>query len=360
MKVAIVTITKGSNHGNKLQNLAVQNIIENLGFEVETLRNNEDVLRRTKISTLKSTIKKFLVGRRLVHKRREAMFEAFKENYLKMSKYHIDNDNVANDIQNYYDFFVCGSDQIWNPNFLENGPANFLQFVPENKRISFAPSFGSSFIPESRKQEFKKYMEGLPFLSVREMQGAKMIKDLTGRDATVLVDPTLLLSKEYWLSISREPQKAPKRDYLLTYFLGKVSREKYRAVQALARKNNLIIRNLASANDKYTYTSGPSEFIYLINSAAIFLTDSFHGAVFSIILEKPFIVFNRDGKMPSMSSRLDTLLSKFKFEHRKWDNMQRRNDIFTIDFSHVIPILEAERKKALDYLKHALNVNAGD
>ena len=64
--------------------------------------------------------------------------------------------------------------------------------------------------------------------------------------------------------------------------------------------------------------------------------------------------------MLSMSSRLDTLLSKFKFEHRKWDNMQRRNDIFTIDFSHVIPILEAERKKALDYLKHALNVNAGD
>ncbi|NLV95059.1 MAG: polysaccharide pyruvyl transferase family protein, partial [Candidatus Riflebacteria bacterium] len=93
-------------------------------------------------------------------------------------------------------------------------------------------------------------------------------------------------------------------------------------------------------------------------SSDIVLTDSFHGTVFSILFEKPFIVFDRIHEGPSMVTRVETLLSKFKLESRKWQNMKNKNmnDLFEIDFSHVPSILEAERKKALDFLKTALDV----
>jgi len=145
----------------------------------------------------------------------------------------------------------------------------------------------------------------------------------------------------------------------LTYFLGNVSKERKRKIKSIASKNKLKIVNLADIKDKETYVADPSEFIDYVNSVSVFLTDSFHGAVFSILLEVPFIVFNREGRLPSMNSRIDTLLSKFKLESRRANNVTDNNQIFEVDYSHVPPILEVERKKAYDYLKEALNVKDG-
>ena len=104
------------------------------------------------------------------------------------------------------------------------------------------------------------------------------------------------------------------------------------------------------------YSEGPSEFLDYIASCELFLTDSFHGAIFSILFNKPFVVFDRIGNMPSMSSRIETLLSKFKLEHRKWERVMETGNYFEVDFSHVKPILEKERKKAYEYLKNALKI----
>lgn len=111
---------------------------------------------------------------------------------------------------------------------------------------------------------------------------------------------------------------------------------------------------MASLKDKDRYVADPSEFIDYINSASIVLTDSFHGSVFSILLEKPFFVFGRKGSVLTINSRIDTLLSTFGLESRKFDPQVKIVDPFTVDFSHIPSILAAERKKAIDYLKSAL------
>ncbi|MEH7484920.1 polysaccharide pyruvyl transferase family protein, partial [Neobacillus drentensis] len=107
-----------------------------------------------------------------------------------------------------------------------------------------------------------------------------------------------------------------------------------------------------------TYAIGPDEFIYYINSASLFCTDSFHGAVFSILLEKPFIVFERGSNKTStsMSSRIDTLLSTFKLESRLAKNIDINDEILKVDFTHVQPILKRERNKALNYLIGAFDI----
>lgn len=286
-------------------------------------------------------------------------FKEFTRKYIEETDYFISDNNIPDDLSQEFDYFITGSDQVWNPNFRHGSTIDFLTFAPRHKRIAYAPSFGISKIPEEYIDRYKTWLSEMYKLSVREEAGAKIIKELTGRDAVVLVDPTLMLTKEKWLSISKRAKNKPEGKYLLTYFLGSVSKETKQKIKSIATKNKLQIVNLADIRDKKTYTADPSEFIDYINSASVFLTDSFHGAVFSILLEVPLIVFNREGSIHSMNSRIDTLLSKFKLESRRANNITDNSQIFEIDYSHVPPILEAERKKAYEYLKEALNVKDG-
>jgi hypothetical protein len=212
-------------------------------------------------------------------------------------------------------------------------------------------------LPEQYVENYKRWLSDMAYISVREDAGAKIVKELTGREAPILADPTLMLTKKKWLSISNPAQHKPNKPYLLTYFLGEVSKENRSNINQIASINSLEIVNMADINDEDRYSADPSEFIDYVYSAEILLTDSFHGAIFSIILEKPFIVFNRLGKHPSMNSRVDTLLSKFKLEDRKWENIKNSHDYFKIDYSHVPPILEVEQKQAISYLKKALDID---
>lgn len=257
---------------------------------------------------------------------------------------------------NRYDFFVTGSDQVWNPNFRKGSPIDFLTFAPSENRIAYAPSFGISEVPQEYVENYRLWLSEMAHLSVREEDGARIIKDLTGRVAPVLIDPTIMLTKEKWLSISEVPSNKSMKPYLLTYFLGEVSKGRTKMLKDIAKKNDLEIINLAQIKDKVAYLSGPSEFIDYIKSASIFCTDSFHGAVFSILLDTPFMVFKREGKSPSMNSRIDTLLKTFKLESRLAEKVKTNDQIFDVDYSHTVPILEGERKKALNYLKNALEV----
>src|SRR5699024_9478535 len=98
-----------------------------------------------------------------------------------------------------YDFFITGSDQVWNPLNINNLNKFFLTFTEPKKRIAYAPSISSDKLPEEYLADYKNWLEGMDSVSIREDTGAMIIKDLTGIDAPVLADPTLLLTKEEWL-----------------------------------------------------------------------------------------------------------------------------------------------------------------
>jgi hypothetical protein len=376
-KVAIVTLIGYENYGNRLQNYATQEVIKNLGFEAKTLIYYKRVkpekeplhisLKRKILSFCNMTNKErylafqnkltHLLYKNLIYKRNKA-FKLFTEKNINETGIIYD-DYVFNNLAEDYDFFLTGSDQVWHP-FNKDKPLYFLIFAPKQKRIAYASSFGVTELPENCIETYKKYISEIPYLSVREQSGVEIIKKLTGRDAAVLVDPTMMLTKERWMSISKPAAYKPPKRYILVYFLGKISNEAKKAIKKIATRKDLDIVYIANFKDKKKYVADPVEFIYYINSADIVLTDSYHGTIFSILFEKPFVVFDRIHKGPSMITRIDTLLAKFNLESRRWKNMKdiNMNVIFEMDFSHISSILEDERKKALNFLKKALNVES--
>ncbi|HHD2769994.1 TPA: polysaccharide pyruvyl transferase family protein, partial [Clostridium perfringens] len=250
-----------------------------------------------------------------------------------------------------YKYFISGSDQVWNPNDKTVTEYNFLTFAPKEKRLTYAPSFGVSKIPEKFKEDYKKWLSDIENISVREEAGAKIIKELTGKNAKIVVDPTMLLDKKKWLSIAKEDKNKPQKEYLLTYFLGGIPKEYQKNIKYFSKKYNLEVVNLANIKYEKYYCNGPSEFIDYINSAKLFMTDSFHGCVFSLLMETPFIVCDRKGhsKSENMSSRIDTFVKKFKLESRKFENI-KENELFNNDYTNSKTILEKEREKAWNYL----------
>ena len=361
MKVALITITEGTNYGNRLQNYAVQKSLQKLGITAETLKNKSG--SETKNITLKLKIKKIIS--RMKHKLinlknkkiiecRKKIFNQFNEKYITFSNITINNDYKDEKINDLYDYFICGSDQIWNPEFKENAQANFLQFASQEKRIAFCPSFGVSTVPSERKEEYSNYLKGIPKLSVREEDGAKIIKELINKEAKVLVDPTLLLSETEWKEIMQVPLNIPKKKYILTYFLGNISTERKSKIEKMAEKYNLDVINLGKIDYKEYYTIGPSEFLWYVNNAEVVFTDSFHACVFSIIFDKTFYIFEREDKIKPMNSRIDTLLTKFSLQEQKfskWDKITLHHE-----YSNVEKVLRDENEKSLKFLKEVLKI----
>ncbi len=194
-------------------------------------------------------------------------------------------------------------------------------------------------------------------LSAREPAGAQIIKKLSGRDAEVLADPTLMLSKAQWLKMARPAAQKPRGKYLLTYFIGEVSPQRERWIAQTAEKNGLEVVRMASMKDKERFHAAPDEFIDYIHSAELLCTDSFHGVIFSLQMQTPFVVFDREGKGLKISSRIDNLLEKTRFHSRHFDAIKEATDLFDINFSHIPGVLEEERARSHAYLRKALHMN---
>lgn len=203
---------------------------------------------------------------------------------------------------------------------------------------------------------FKEGLEGIPYISVREHAGAVIVKQLTGRDVPVLVDPTLLIEAEHWRTLEMQPKWYKGEKYILTYFLGNVPP----MLDRLAKDYNYKIFNLMDRKNFELYLSRVEEFLYLIDHAELVCTDSFHACVFSILFNTPFLVVNRQQKgVADMTSRLDTLLGLFDMKNRYIDfntDKLEQDKIFHVDFNHVKDIQQREQKRSYAFLKQAMHL----
>lgn len=392
LRVAIITLTEGKlNFGNRFQNYAVQEVFKSIGCDPYTVRNIPHYVKfvnKLRRFLVHSPAKNFRRIIRLLQKRilpilklfseprnekadgsakysqlldsRKSAFNEFTKNFIKQDTVIIAPDDIPADFSGRYDAFVVGSDQVWNPQFGCGFEIGFLRFAPTHKRIAYAASIGANYIPEKLIEKYTKGLCEMAHISVREDKGAEIIRKLTGLNVPVLVDPTMMLSKAQWLDVSTPAAAKPCQPYLLTYFLGDVSQQDYELINKIASTKKLQIINMADIQDERHYTAGPGEFIDYLASSVIVCTDSFHGCVFSILFEKPFVVFSRNAKVPSMYSRIDTLLDKFNLESRKAENIALAVDPLIIEYSHVPAIVEKERNKSMEYLKQALNGATND
>ena len=343
-KVGILTINDIHNYGNRLQNYATQEFLKENGFIAETIKNVEN----KKNVKLKRLIKFFIQHKKY---QKESIFLKFDKENINFSKFKVSPEKVSKDLNDKYDFFVTGSDQVWNPTFKRMSDIDFLTFSDNEKRISFVASFGINEIPDNLKTYYKEKLKDFKSLSVREERGKEIIKELTDRtDAVVLLDPTMLIPIEKWECIMKKPKMMDRlngRKYILNYFLGNLSESRKKEIERLAKENDCEIINILDEKSPF-YLCGPSEFVYLEKNAFLVCTDSFHSTVFAILFNRPFVVFNREDSEVKMNSRLDTLLSKFELENR-WYKEKINKDLLMADFN-VNRVLEEERKIARTFI----------
>lgn len=346
-KVAILTITNsGLNFGNRLQNYALQRVIEKQGVEVETIISAKSL----KKSIILSKGRRFL---KIISKRddRHKYFKEFNKKYIKFSNV-IRYENINElEFADAYDAFFSGSDQVWNPNFHFNSDFEFAAFAPKDKRYSYAASIGVSHIKDNQRDDFIKNINGMKELSVREEDSIPLIKELTGRDARVHVDPTMLLERsEYEKMECCPPQGLPDK-YMLVYFLGNVTTEYRENIKKLSESLGVEVVELSETKGTKYYNIGPQHFIYAINHAEYICTDSFHGSVFSILFHRNFSIMSRVGADVSMNSRITTLAHKFGLENRIDNNLNLDIAQTPIDYDKVDNILSQERTLSNDYLE---------
>ena len=355
MKVGIITITNGTNYGNRLQIYAVQQILKKLGHDSELIENN--TWRHGKVYHLKRYLKILLnYHNESDEYKREKSFHEFDSKYIKVGAEGFDENYKNSKLGSRYDAFLCGSDQIWNPRYPYLNGGCFGDFPNAKKRIAYAVSFGEPYIPDVKKTDYKRWLTGMNAISVREKAGRGIVEELIDCTPEVLIDPTMMLNSNEWSEIAEKPKNVPERKYAFLYFLGEISPEVLEFVVKIKQEKGLHILNALPQTKEENYYLNPSHFIYLLSNAELVITDSFHASVFSILFGRHLRVFDRvSGKM-NMGSRLDTLTDTFGCE---WT----RNN-FSINYEedqefNSLTKLEVERKKALYFLQYALAEDDG-
>lgn len=381
-KVAIISCFWVKNYGSVLQAFATQYKLSKLGIENETINYDCSLSGIDKLTfrlgclRLKSmwkakidTIKKRLQYRDIVflenERKRCECFNRFIENNFNTSPKYTKINDISRQC-NSFSAFVVGSDQLWLPvNILINYYT--LDFVPDNiKKVAYATSFGISKIPSFLKQKYIKFLSRIDYISVRELQGREIVKELTGRDIPVVCDPTLMLTAEDWASVQKE-KPIIQEPYIFCYFLGnneqhRIFAKKVRECTSLKIVSLLHLDHFVKSDEGYAdytpYDIDPGDFINLIKHAQYILTDSFHGSIFSIIHHKNFYVFNRyqANVKSSTNSRIDSLLSITHLEDRRLSGIENPQPYIEkeIDYSIVDIEISKLRQKTDEYLLKAL------
>ena len=372
--IAIVNRTNLKNFGSVLQVYALCEAIKRLGYRSEVVWQSGNMSKDQDIRPVKviRTLLRLCTHPMLLWSTVKAIIEAKSHvvDELKEKKF---NDFVAsNFVQSFYSSeeitkmaatdkfykFVCGSDQIWSSTTLYPDPMMYLRFSPKGKRVAYAPSLGRNYIPNYNKKILKKYISDVPCLSVREDEGRRLIKELTGRDALVVADPTLLLSSRDWDGLKIEIETP--RNYVLCYFLDtpsdnvKTNISKYASssgkdIVVLGKLNNLNYPQ----NKIHFPVAGPGEFLHLISNASMVITDSYHGMLFAINYRKKFWSVERAYSQYDQSSRQLTVLSRLDLK----DRYLKKDFNFTdanIDYMSVRTKIEDFVIVSMDYLKQSL------
>ena len=367
MRAGIVTINGLYNYGNRLQNYAVTAYLKKLGVDAKTLISppmafrwtmNEEELQYNKdkdsVNLTPALMKRY-------------NFKLFNEEYI---PYELVKKRVFDkEVEKKYDKFVTGSDQVFNPLFrssLGQMDNNFLMFSPPEKKVPFAPSIGMDTIPEKWNDLFYKALITFPMLSCREQSGADLMESITGRRAKVVIDPTLMIDRGAWEQIAKPVEGFDySKPYILYYFLGDKDAEMPLDLKALLNseksKHGYKDVVLNDPHNEYANTAGPAEFLDLFMHASLIVTDSFHGVVFSLIFDRPFVTVKRTLRQGNenidMSGRLNTLLTSLGLEEKlPKEEGFTTGSIFKTNYNECYGKLRLLQNEHEAFLKKALGI----
>lgn len=384
MKICIATWYKSLNYGTCLQAYGLYHFLKNKGY-------NCLMLDRCRYFSVYNPFDWIVIIEKLIkhwNLRKNYNNEEKKLNVLK-EKYNVEfnkRDKLINEfidksyiftnlkiksdykkLVNKCDVFITGSDQIWNPSHFSR--EYLLNFVPNTKKkIAYSSSFGVKNITGYYTKIYRKFLSRFDYIGVREIDGANIVKILTNKKATVVLDPTMLLKKEEWKSLIEKAKISDKmkeeKEYILCYFVGNTVNY-WKAVEKIKKqfdKNIVIIPYNADSYAQKGFVNietGPNEFLWLIKNCSFLCTDSFHATVFANIFNKNYCVFKRfkDTDKASQNSRLETLLDMFNLRERLVDVDDNIDNIIQneIEWESINKILDKKREESINFLMNAID-----
>jgi hypothetical protein len=291
-------------------------------------------------------------------------FAAFREEHLVIRKTGYTSYAEYVKIPPMYDIYLCGSDQIWNPNLHSDNGFYFAGFAPEDAlKLSYASSVGVSSVSKKQATFMAPLLNRFDVISTREHKGADVINAISEKTATVVLDPTLLLNGDQWSEVAAP--RLIEEPYIFCYLFGEREyiadvKQRVKSMTGMKVVSIPFVPRELTMEDEKIFDAGPAEFISLIKHAALVLTDSFHATAFSINLKTPFISLCRFDKndRKSMNDRLVTILDLVGLQDRLIDANDEfsHERLFDIDFEEAHRLLDEKRQADIQFLTGALQL----
>ncbi|MDA3926405.1 MAG: polysaccharide pyruvyl transferase family protein [Kiritimatiellae bacterium] len=386
MNIGILTFHSQINYGGVLQAYALQKVLQDNGYDVEVIDfwltpENTHLLGEWldgHISIPKRVIRfcmqTVLVGYvrdEIVRRKRTIQFL---EQHLKRSKCVYRNQSELAAV-NGYDVIIVGSDQVWNYRSPRIPNPFLLGFLTENqRRISYAASFGFKELPSERFNEYRQALLGFQSISVREKEGQDIVRDICNRSSEWVLDPTLLLEKEKWMGLF--PNRGSSDAYVFCYWLGDINRIVPLLVK-LAKTRGQVVHLYAdwrgwglrqvfvqlmlrgvfmfSPRIKCCFSAGPVEFVEGIASSSAVISDSFHAMMFARIFEKPMqIIINSTPSRKKMAARMKEFAARYNMSGVVIDDIPDELDISSVEKPYVSEKMDEDRLRSLQFLCDAV------
>lgn len=331
--VGIITTFRQPNFGSVLQAFALQYIIKKMGYDVKVIDYkypNEyhwdaglrlgcrKITLRNRLGNIKRKIQLYLGLRKPT---KMEMLNKYIKEEMQCTIFYPSKKSILKNPP-IFDIYVSGSDQIWNPNTMFGDMTYMFDFAPLNrKKIAYSSSFSCDRIPQKYLMGYKTYLKHFEAIGVREKNGVKLLRETFGRnDSKLVLDPTLLLTKEEWHIYAQKTQKLslpPKfiLFYMLAYtyspeekmkdLLSFVQKKYNMPIVSLSKKPQGFLGDFIQIEDSCAV--GNYEFLHLFEKAEIVVTSSFHGTAYALNFGKPLLALE-NGKSKS-DDRISSLLN---------------------------------------------------
>lgn len=360
MKIGILTVPFNNNYGGFLQAFALKRVLEDMGNEVVIINR-----RRNKDDNFKVKIMNFLIK---IHVRKDMIkeiskyTEQFKREYLyPMTEEYYTSEELKKCLNYNFDAVIVGSDQVWRYKSAGDSIDDFFCNFLEGTNIphfSYSASMGTDEMeyPQDKIEVCAKLLKGFKAISVREQSAKDILKAyFDAENVQVVIDPTLLLNKQVYIDLFKNNHDKSQNPYVFTYVLDE-KQELREAIDGFATKRGLNIVNLRAqtGNLKEIKVIEPVEkWLSALYYSDYVVTDSFHGVVFSIIFNKPFVVY---GNMRTGISRLDYLLGLLDIKERLMSSCNELSGLLetSIDWKVLNKRIDEERGASFFFLKEAL------
>lgn len=385
MRIGILTQALYNNYGGIIQNYALQSILRKFGHEVITLdwdyywTTYEPPTFKSKMrDTIRTAINRLLnrpanfwwIRKKIYYKIAENNQLFISRNIRKSKRLYTYNDFKNFAVENKLEAFVVGSDQVWRPKYNKREILYrmYLDFTKgmNVKRISYASSFGVDNWEYGNEETITCSILANSFdaISVREESGVNLCRENLGVDAKWVLDPTMLLDKEDYLSVIEQESVTKHSGEMYSYILdhnpnvdNAISETRIKlGIKDFSVYPRHCDNRTTNINECSQFTS-PSvcHWLRAFADAKYVICDSFHGAVFCIIFNKPFVVL---GNKKRGLTRFISLLSLFELEDRLLiDNYSNLHDVLlrSINWEKVNKKRSQLKSASLDFLNRSIS-----